>query len=81
MRSDAALFNLEEGTSPVQNPSTAAEEARLASLISLDAILKQVKVVHNSIITSVYLIFDGLIKKNCLIHVGNNKTSLCPRFE
>lgn len=64
MRSDAALFTLEEGTSPVQNPSTAAEEARLASLISLDAILKQVKVVHNSIITSVYLIFHGLIKKN-----------------
>ncbi|XP_022555468.1 kinesin-like protein KIN-14B isoform X2 [Brassica napus] len=43
MRSDAALFTLEEGSSPVQNPSTAAEEARLASLISLDAILKQVK--------------------------------------
>ncbi|KAL0721513.1 hypothetical protein Bca4012_036112 [Brassica carinata] len=43
MRSDAALFNLEEGSSPVQNPSTAAEESRLASLISLDAILKQVK--------------------------------------
>ncbi|KAJ0242042.1 Kinesin-like protein KIN-14A [Hirschfeldia incana] len=43
MRSDAALFNLEEGTSPVQNPSTAAEDSRLASLISLDAILKQVK--------------------------------------
>ncbi|KAF8081981.1 hypothetical protein N665_0854s0018 [Sinapis alba] len=43
MRSDAALFTLEEGTSPVQNPSTAAEDSRLASLISLDAILKQVK--------------------------------------
>jgi hypothetical protein len=44
MRSDAALFTLEEGSSPVQNPSTAAEDSRLASLISLDAILKQVKV-------------------------------------
>ncbi|AED98059.1 unnamed protein product [Arabidopsis thaliana] len=43
MRSDAALFTLEEGSSPVQNPSTAAEDSRLASLISLDAILKQVK--------------------------------------
>ncbi|KAL1196407.1 Kinesin-like protein KIN-14B [Cardamine amara subsp. amara] len=42
MRSDTALFTLEEG-SPVQNPSTAAEDSRLASLISLDAILKQVK--------------------------------------
>lgn len=44
MRSDAALLNLEEGSSPVQNPSTAAEDSRLASLISLDGILKQVKV-------------------------------------
>ncbi|XP_010484356.1 PREDICTED: kinesin-like protein KIN-14B [Camelina sativa] len=43
MRSDAALFTLDEGNSPVQNPSTAAEDSRLASLISLDAILKQVK--------------------------------------
>ncbi|CAN8256716.1 unnamed protein product [Cochlearia groenlandica] len=43
MRSDAALLNLEEGSSPIQNPSTAAEDSRLASLISLDGILKQVK--------------------------------------
>ncbi|KAF5749741.1 hypothetical protein HS088_TW03G00066 [Tripterygium wilfordii] len=43
MRSDAALLTLQDGGSPVQNPSTAAEDARLASLISLDGILKQVK--------------------------------------
>ncbi|RZC28130.1 kinesin-like protein KIN-14B isoform X1 [Glycine soja] len=43
MRSDVALLTLENGSSPVQNPSTAAEDARLASLISLDRILKQVK--------------------------------------
>ncbi|KAK1263213.1 Geminivirus Rep-interacting motor protein [Acorus gramineus] len=43
MRSDTALLTKEEGGSPIQNPSTAAEEARLASLISLDGILKQVK--------------------------------------
>ncbi|KAL9328564.1 hypothetical protein ACSQ67_003567 [Phaseolus vulgaris] len=43
MRSDVALLTLENGGSPVQNPSTAAEDARLASLISLDRILKQVK--------------------------------------
>ncbi|KAH8503770.1 hypothetical protein H0E87_014865 [Populus deltoides] len=43
MRSDAALLTLEDGGLPVQNPSTAAEDARLASLISLDGILKQVK--------------------------------------
>ncbi|CAA2967651.1 kinesin KCA2 [Olea europaea subsp. europaea] len=43
MRSDAAMLNLEDGASPIRNPSTAAEDARLASLISLDSILKQVK--------------------------------------
>ncbi|PON84753.1 Kinesin-like protein Kca1/Kca [Trema orientale] len=43
MRSDAALLTLEDGGPPIQNPSTAAEDARLASLISLDGILKQVK--------------------------------------
>ncbi|KAI8030343.1 Kinesin-like protein KIN-14A [Camellia lanceoleosa] len=43
MRSDVALLTLEDGGSPVRNPSTAAEDARLASLISLDGILKQVK--------------------------------------
>lgn len=44
MRSDAALLTLQDGGSPVKNPSTAAEDARLASLISLDGLLKQVKV-------------------------------------
>ncbi|KAL7230588.1 hypothetical protein ACSBR2_008956 [Camellia fascicularis] len=43
MRSDVALPTLEDGGSPVRNPSTAAEDARLASLLSLDGILKQVK--------------------------------------
>ncbi|GAB4848791.1 Kinesin-like protein KIN-14B [Ancistrocladus abbreviatus] len=43
MRSDIALLALEGGSSPIRNPSTAAEDARLASLISLDGILKQVK--------------------------------------
>ncbi|RRT72353.1 hypothetical protein B296_00033949 [Ensete ventricosum] len=45
MRSDTALLTKEEGGSPIRNPSTAAEDARLASLISLDAILKQVKLI------------------------------------
>ncbi|CAL0311857.1 unnamed protein product [Lupinus luteus] len=43
MRSDVALLTLENGGSPIQSPSTAAEDARLASLISLDGILKQIK--------------------------------------
>ena len=44
MRTDTALLTKEEGGSPIRNPPTAAEDARLASLISLDNILKQVKV-------------------------------------
>ena len=44
MRSDMALLTLEDGGPPIQNPSTAAEDARLASLISLDSMLKQIKV-------------------------------------
>ncbi|CAD6339809.1 unnamed protein product [Miscanthus lutarioriparius] len=43
MRTDTALLTKEEGGSPIRNPPTAAEDARLASLISLDNILKQVK--------------------------------------
>ncbi|CAL0312999.1 unnamed protein product [Lupinus luteus] len=43
IRSDVALLTLENGGSPIQNSSTAAEDSRLASLISLDAILKQIK--------------------------------------
>ncbi|KAL3838647.1 hypothetical protein ACJIZ3_023238 [Penstemon smallii] len=43
MKSDEGLMNLEDGATPIRNPSTAAEDARLASLISLDSIMKQVK--------------------------------------
>ncbi|XP_059307413.1 kinesin-like protein KIN-14B isoform X2 [Lycium ferocissimum] len=43
MRSDMTMLTLEDGSSPVRNPSTAAEDARLASLVSLDGILKLVK--------------------------------------
>ncbi|XP_009783887.1 kinesin-like protein KIN-14B [Nicotiana sylvestris] len=43
MRIDMAMLTLEDGSSPVRNPSTAAEDARLASLVSLDGILKLVK--------------------------------------
>lgn len=43
MRSDIALLTLEDGGSSINNLSTAAEDSRLASLISLDEILKQVK--------------------------------------
>ncbi|CAB4314274.1 unnamed protein product [Prunus armeniaca] len=43
IRSDVALLTLQDGGPPIQNPSTAAEDARLASLISLDGIVKQVK--------------------------------------
>lgn len=48
MKSDASVLTLEDGATPIRNPSTAAEDARLASLISLDGIMKQVKVFHLS---------------------------------
>ncbi|KAL1540787.1 Kinesin-like protein KIN-14B, variant 2 [Salvia divinorum] len=43
LKNDVEMLNLESGAAPIRNPSTAAEDARLASLISLDGILKQVK--------------------------------------
>ncbi|XP_043696955.1 kinesin-like protein KIN-14B [Telopea speciosissima] len=43
IRNDAALLMVGQGGSPIQNPSTAVEDARLASLISLGGILKGVK--------------------------------------
>ncbi|MFS8017713.1 putative minus-end-directed kinesin ATPase [Helianthus anomalus] len=43
MKGDNALLTLEDGGSPIRNPSSAAEDARLASLIALDNILKQIK--------------------------------------
>ncbi|OMO73007.1 hypothetical protein COLO4_27349 [Corchorus olitorius] len=63
MRNDAALLTLETGSSPIQNPSTAAEDARLASLISLDGILKQVKdIMRQSSVSSM-----GRSKKKALL--------------
>ncbi|GER47133.1 kinesin like protein for actin based chloroplast movement 2 [Striga asiatica] len=43
MKNDMAMLSLEDGATPIKNPSTAAEDSRLASLISLDGILKQTK--------------------------------------
>ncbi|KAL6548070.1 Kinesin-like protein KIN-14B [Orobanche hederae] len=47
MKSDMAMLSMEDGmedgVTPIKNPTTAAEDARLASLISLDGILRQVK--------------------------------------
>ncbi|KAG6436943.1 hypothetical protein SASPL_101849 [Salvia splendens] len=48
MKNDAEMLNLESGAAPIRSPSTSAEDARLVSLISLDSILKQVKVFHLS---------------------------------
>lgn len=47
MRADVALLTKEEGGSPLRNPSTASEDARVASLISLEDILKQAEVFQN----------------------------------
>lgn len=65
MRSDAPLFTLGGDTSPVWNPSTAVEDARLASLISLDGILKQVKdITRQSSVSSL-----GRSKKRALLEL------------
>lgn len=46
VRTDVALLTKEQGGSPLRNPLTSAEDARLASLISLDYILRQVEVIE-----------------------------------
>lgn len=60
-----ALLTLEDGGPPVQNPSTAAEDARLASLISLDGILKQVKVSSPSY--SAWSFYTMIVDRNKLV--------------
>ncbi|CAH2073237.1 unnamed protein product [Thlaspi arvense] len=74
MRSDAALLNLQEGSSPVQNPSTAAEDSRLASLISLDGILKQVKDITRQ--ASVHVLSKS--KKTALLEALDELTERMP---
>ncbi|XP_023637723.1 kinesin-like protein KIN-14A isoform X2 [Capsella rubella] len=74
MRSDAALLNLEEGSSPVPNPSTAAEDSRLASLISLDGILKQVKEITRQ--ASVHVLSKS--KKKALLESLDELTERMP---
>ncbi|CAA0821026.1 Kinesin-like protein KCA1 [Striga hermonthica] len=53
MKNDMAMLSLEDGATPIKNPSTAAEDSRLASLISLDGILKQIKDVTRQTSTNV----------------------------
>ncbi|KAL1209028.1 Kinesin-like protein KIN-14A [Cardamine amara subsp. amara] len=74
MRSDAALLNLEEGSSPVPNLSTAAEDSRLASLISLDGILKQVKEITRQ--ASVHVLSKS--KKKALLESLDELTERMP---
>ncbi|CAN7005263.1 hypothetical protein BRARA_C00422 [Brassica rapa] len=74
MKSDAALLNLEEGSSPIQNPSTAAEDSRLASLISLDGILKQVKDITRQ--ASVHVLSKS--KKTALLEALDELTERMP---
>jgi len=74
MKSDAALLNLEEGSSPIPNPSTAAEDSRLASLISLDGILKQVKEITRQ--ASVHVLSKS--KKKALLESLDELTERMP---
>jgi len=78
MRSDSALLTLEDGGSPIPNPSTAVEDARLASLISLDGILKQVKVCFTCSVCLIpkndkHVTFEYLL-------TGYNKAVLCEQI-
>ncbi|KAL9691607.1 hypothetical protein QQ045_012032 [Rhodiola kirilowii] len=71
---DAAMLNVEEGSIPIQHPSTAAEDARLASLISLDSILKQVKeVVRQASVTKL-----SKSKKKALLETLEELTERMP---
>lgn len=80
MKSDVALLTIEQGGSPIYNPSTSAEDARLASLISLDGILKQVKVNYLPCSVLAYNLWDwetGSHGKCSLISfLGHNKTNI-----
>lgn len=44
MRTNVALLTKEDGASPTRNPSTDTEDARVASLITLEDIYKQAEV-------------------------------------
>lgn len=49
VRTDITLLTKEQGGSPLRNPLTSAEDGRLASLISLDYILRQVEDIEKEI--------------------------------
>ncbi|XP_073044653.1 kinesin-like protein KIN-14B [Primulina eburnea] len=74
MKIDAAILSLEDGAAPMRNPSTAAEDARLASLISLDGMLKQVKDIMRQ--TSVNVL--SKTKKNSLLASLDELTEQMP---
>lgn len=44
MQNNIALLTTEDGASPIRYPSTDTEDARVASLLSLEGILKQAEV-------------------------------------
>uniref|UniRef100_A0A7N0T783 Kinesin motor domain-containing protein n=1 Tax=Kalanchoe fedtschenkoi TaxID=63787 RepID=A0A7N0T783_KALFE len=74
IKTDAAMLNVEEGSVPIQHPSTAAEDARLASLISLDGVLKQVKeIVRQASVTKL-----SKSKKRALLEALDELTDRMP---
>ena len=71
MRTDTALLTKDEGGSPIRNPPTAAEDARLASLISLDNILKQVKVCYYLLMficLAFYVLLRSMFTNSMFVH-------------
>jgi hypothetical protein len=49
MKTDEALLTKDEGGSPPSNPSTATEDTRVASLISLEDIYKQAEEIQREV--------------------------------
>jgi len=56
MRTNVALLTKEDGASPTRNPSTDTEDARVASLLTLEDIYKQAEV---------HLFFTSIIFVGC----------------
>ncbi|KAI3451233.1 hypothetical protein Pfo_007898 [Paulownia fortunei] len=76
MKSDEVMLNLDDGATPIRNPSTAAEDARLASLISLDDILQQVKDILRQTSMNVFSKSKKRSMLSCLDELAERMSSL-----
>lgn len=77
IKGDDVILNMEDGATTIANPSTAAEDARLASLISLDSIMKQVKVFIRLYLWGFILLYETLVSTVICFLTGYNEANLC----